>query len=103
MSPDDERMAGIVVDMKTWKRIPNKYHEDLLSIARTIQAKYADSNSDADIKALEAMKQYGLKVHTPSSDERDLWFQEVERVSYYLRGKVIPETIYDTVIKLTKD
>ena len=96
-------MAGIVVDMKTWKRIPNKHHEDLLSIARTIQAKYADSNSDADIKALEAMKQYGLKVHTPSEDERDLWFQEVERVSYYLRGKVIPETIYDTVIKLTKD
>ena len=96
-------MAGIVVDIKTWKRIPDKYHEDLLSIAREIQAKYADSNSDADLKALDAMKQYGLKVHSPSEDERALWFQEVERVSYYLRGKVIPETIYDTVIKLTQD
>ncbi len=96
-------MAGIVVDIKTWKRIPDKYHEDLLSIAREIQAKYADSNSDADLKALGAMKQYGLKVHSPSEDERALWFQEVERVSYYLRGKVIPETIYDTVIKLTQD
>ena len=96
-------MAGIVVDIKTWKRIPNKYHEDLLSIAREIQAKYADSNSDADLKALDAMKQYGLKVHSPSEDERALWFQEVERVSYYLRGKVIPEAIYDTVIKLTQD
>ena len=96
-------MAGIVVDMKTWKRIPDKYHEDLLSIAKAIQAKYADSNSDADVKALDAMKQYGLKVHSPSEDERALWFQEVERVSYYLRGKVIPETIYDTVIKLTQD
>ena len=96
-------MAGIVVDIKTWKRIPNKYHEDLLSIAKEIQAKYADSNSDADAKALDAMKQYGLKVHSPSEDERALWFQEVERVSYYLRGKVIPETIYDTVIKLTQD
>ena len=96
-------MAGIVVDIKTWKRIPDKYHEDLLSIAREIQAKYADSNSDADLKALDAMKQYGLKIHSPSEDERALWFQEVERVSYYLRGKVIPETIYDTVIKLTQD
>ena len=96
-------MAGIVVDMKTWKRIPDKYHQDLLSIAKAIQAKYADSNSDADVKALDAMKQYGLKVHSPSEDERALWFQEVERVSYYLRGKVIPETIYDTVIKLTQD
>ena len=96
-------MAGIVVDIKTWKRIPDKYHEDLLSIAKEIQAKYADSNSDADVKALDAMKQYGLKVHSPSEDERALWFQEVERVSYYLRGKVIPETIYDTVIKLTQD
>ena len=96
-------MAGIVVDMKTWKRIPDKYHEDLLSIAKAIQAKYADSNSDADVKALDVMKQYGLKVHSPSEDERALWFQEVERVSYYLRGKVIPETIYDTVIKLPQD
>ena len=96
-------MAGIVVDIKTWKRIPNKYHEDLLSIAKEIQAKYADSNSDADAKALDAMKQYGLKIHSPSEDERALWFQEVERVSYYLRGKVIPEAIYDTVIKLTQD
>ena len=96
-------MAGIVVDMKTWKRIPDKYHEDLLSIAKAIQAKYADSNSDADVKALDVMKQYGLKVHSPSEDERALWFQEVERVSYYLRGKVIPEAIYDTVIKLTQD
>ena len=96
-------MAGIVVDMKTWKRIPDKYHQDLLSIAKAIQAKYADSNSDADVKALDVMKQYGLKVHSPSEDERALWFQEVERVSYYLRGKVIPETIYDTVIKLTQD
>ena len=96
-------MAGIVVDMKTWKRIPDKYHEDLLSIAKAIQAKYADSNSDADVKALDVMKQYGLKVHSPSEDERALWFQEVERVSYYLRGKVIPETIYDTVIKLTQN
>ena len=96
-------MAGIVVDMKTWKRIPDKYHEDLLSIAKAIQAKYADSNSDADVKALDAIKQYGLNVHSPSEDERALLFQEVERVSYYLRGKVIPETIYDTVIKLTQD
>ena len=96
-------MAGIVVDMKTWERIPKKYHQHLLSIARSIQIKYAKSNSDADVKALEAMKQYGLKVHTPSENERALWSQEVERVSYYLRGKVIPETIYDTVIKLTQD
>lgn len=55
------------------------------------------------MKALEAMKQYGLKVHTPDDNEKDLWFNEVERVSSYLRGKVIPETIYDTVIKLTQD
>ena len=51
-------MAGIVVDMKTWKRIPKKYHEDLISISRSIQGKYAESNSNADVKALEAMKQY---------------------------------------------
>ena len=29
------------------------------------------------------------------------WFSDVKRVSKYLRGNIIPESIYDTVIRLT--
>ena len=38
-----------------------------------------------------------------NDEEKKLWFNEVEKVSLYLRGDIIPETIYDAVITLTRD
>ena len=96
-------MAGIVVDMKTWKKIPQNYHDELISIADGIQKKYYERNNNADEQALNAMKEYGLQVHSINDEEKKLWFNEVEKVSLYLRGDIIPETIYDAVIRLTKD
>ena len=95
-------MAGIVVDMKTWNRIPDKYHEDLISIANTIQEKHQNSTRNAELQAIEAMKEYGLSIHTINEQETALWQAEVVRIESYLRGNVIPESIYDTVIELTK-
>ncbi len=95
-------MAGIVVDLKTWNRIPQKYHEKLIDITKSIQEKYKNTNINAEEQAIEAMKQYGLTIQSISEDEKSLWDEEVDRVSTYLRGNIIPESIYDTVIKLTK-
>ena len=94
-------MAGIVVDLKTWNRIPQKYHEKLIDITKSIQEKYKNTNNNAEEQAIEAMKQYGLTIQSISEDEKSLWDEEVDRVSTYLRGNIIPESIYDTVIKLT--
>ena len=94
-------MAGIVVDLKTWNRIPSKYHETLLDITHTIQKKYYDTNRKAEQAALNAMKEYGLTINSISEKELALWQQEVNRVSPHLRGGIISENIYDTVIRLT--
>ena len=67
-------MAGIVVDMKTWKKIPKNYHSKLISIADDIQKKYSELNNNADEQALNAMKEYGLQVHSINDEEKKLWF-----------------------------
>ena len=61
------------------------------------------TNRIAEHQALEAMKQYGLTIHTPSDDEVAQWELEVKRMEPHLRGNVISEEIYDRVIKLTGD
>jgi len=94
-------MAGIVVDLKTWDRIPKKYHAELMEITHSIQSKYMDTNRKAEHQAIEAMQQYGLTIHPINENEMKLWQAEVDRVSEYLRGNIIPENIYDTVIRLT--
>lgn len=95
-------MAGIVIDLDTWNRIPKKYHNELMQSVNTIQVKYGDLNSDSESKAILAMKQYGLKINKISDYQRDMWFKEVEKIEPILRGSIIPETVYDTVIELTQ-
>ena len=94
-------MAGIVLDLKTWNRIPKKYHAELIQITRSIQDKYKKTNQKAEQDAIDAMKKFGLTIHQINETDMQLWKSEVERVSIYLRGNIITESIYDTVIRLT--
>ena len=96
-------LAGIIIDMKTWNRIPEKYHEDLISISHSIRDKHQETNKNAEKQAIDAMKQYGLVIHKPSQEEVSLWQEEVKKMEPYLRGKAIPADVYDRVIELTRD
>ena len=95
-------LAGIIIDMKTWKRIPNKYHDDLISIANDIRERQKETNKNAEAQAIAAMKEYGLIIHSPTEEETKLWQKEVDKMEPYLRGNVIPADVYDRVIRLTQ-
>ena len=95
-------MAGIVIDLRSWKRISKKYHEDLIQITKKIQNKQKKLNATAERQSIEAMKEYGLKVHSVNNNEINLWRKEVERMSPNLRGHIIPAEVFDMVTKLTQ-
>ncbi|MBT3179937.1 MAG: TRAP transporter substrate-binding protein DctP [Candidatus Marinimicrobia bacterium] len=94
-------MAGIIIDNKTWNRIPKIYHNDMIEIAQSIQKKHQATNRNAESQAIEAMKQFGLIIHTPTKEETLEWENEVKKMEPYLRGNVISEDIYDRVLELT--
>ena len=96
-------LAGIIIDMKTWNRIPKKYHDDLISIANDIRDRQKETNKNAEAQAIAAMKQYGLIIHSPTEEETQLWQKEVNKMESYLRGNVIPADVYDRVIGLTRE
>jgi TRAP-type C4-dicarboxylate transport system substrate-binding protein len=96
-------LAGIIIDLRTWNRIPAKYHEEIISIANSIREKHQQNNINAENQAIDAMKQYGLVIHQPSPEEIILWQEEVKRMEPHLRGKIIPEDIFDRVLELTQD
>jgi len=95
-------MAGIVVDKRVWKRIPKKYHKDLIRITKSIQNRQKNLNITAEKESIKAMQEYGLKVHSIGEPELGMWKQEVEKMAPNLRGNIIPSDVYDTVIKLTQ-
>ncbi len=96
-------LAGIIVDKRTWNKIPSKYHEKLVEIAQDISRKHQAKNLLAETQSIDAMKQYGLQIHTPTEREVELWKSEVKNMENNLRGNVIPKDVYDKVIELTKD
>jgi TRAP-type C4-dicarboxylate transport system substrate-binding protein len=96
-------LAGIIVDKRTWDKIPSKYHEELVKIAQEISRKHQATNLLAETQSIDAMKQYGLQIHTPTEREVELWKSEVKNMENNLRGNVIPKDVYDKVIELTKD
>ena len=96
-------LAGIIIDIKTWNRIPEKYHEDIISIANSVREKHQQNNINAESQAIDAMKQYGLVIHQPTPEEVILWQEEVNKMEPYLRGNIIPADVFDRVIELTRD
>ncbi len=96
-------LAGIIIDMKTWNRIPSQYHDELIIIAKRIGEKQRNMNKVAEAQAIQAMKEYGLQVHTPSEEEKIIWRDEINTMEPFIRGNVIPSELYDRVIRLTKE
>ena len=94
-------MAGIIIDVKTWERIPKKYHKKLVGVTQSIQKKQNTLNKEAELQSIKMMKQYGLSIHTINNQEKDKWKDEVDKMSPDLRGDIIPSNIYDKVINLT--
>ena len=95
-------MAGIVIDNRVWGRISKKYHDDLISVTKSIQNRQKKLNANAEKESIKAMQDYGLQVHSIDENGLRMWKDEVKKMEEELRGNIIPAEIYDKVIELTK-
>ncbi len=95
-------MAGIVIDNRVWGRISKKYHDDLISVTKSIQSRQKKLNANAERESIKAMQDYGLQVHSINENGLRIWKDEVKKMEEELRGNIIPAEIYDKVIELTQ-
>ena len=95
-------LAGVVIDKKTWDRIPKKYHPKLIQILEEIKKKQVIVNRESEIEAIEAMKKYGLQVHSLNIKEKQEWMNEVERLGPIMRGNTLKNETFDRVMRILK-
>ena len=95
-------LAGIVIDLDTWNRIPAKFHPELMEISKKMQKKSIELNRKAEIDAINAMKEYGLKVNSLDSKQMDAWEERAKEIIPILRGYTIAEDLYDRVFEILK-
>ena len=93
-------LAGVVIDVKTWNKIPKKYHAGLIQILDEIKERSVNVNRESELQAIEAMKQYGLQVHTLTPNEEQQWRKEVQRLGPIMRGNTISEETFDRVMNI---
>ena len=95
-------LAGIVIDLNTWNRIPAKFHPELMEISKNMQKKSIELNRKAEIDAINAMKEYGLKVNSLDNKQMDAWEERAKEIIPILRGYTIAEDLYDRVFEILK-
>jgi len=93
-------MGGIVINQATWRRIGElnpRYQQDLLNATRIIAAEFDKSLQRTVNDAVQTMRRAGLNVNQPTSDQEQLWFDEVQRVIPSLKGTVFDTALYDRI------
>ena len=70
--------GAIVIDSRSWKRIPQQYHEELKESAEKIGKQIVAELDELEREGVELMQSYGLNVANPSGTELEQWYELFE-------------------------
>jgi TRAP-type transport system periplasmic protein len=90
--------GATVVRKDAWEKVPADVREKLLEIAADYGKKTRDDVRKQNDDAIQQMKKRGLNVVQPANLES--WQKAAEAANTVVRGKVVPEEIYDEVKRL---
>jgi TRAP-type C4-dicarboxylate transport system substrate-binding protein len=89
--------GATVVKKETWEKIPADLRPKLLAIAEGYGKRTREDVRAQNKDAIEQMKTRGLTVNEPVNLEG--WNKSAAAAAAIVRGKVVPEAIYDEVKK----
>lgn len=95
-------VAGTIIDLKTWEKIPEKNQGELLEAARKAADKHRSRIRNQGEDAIPAMQKKGLKIVELDEATRELWQKEAENTYSKLRGEYAPAELFDEVKSLTE-
>jgi TRAP-type transport system periplasmic protein len=95
-------VGAAVITKKTWDAIPLEGREALRKAAtETGKLMKADGRRES-VESVEAMRKRGLRVHAVAPEVEVEWRQVVEAAYPKIRGVIVPEDMFDEVIKQLK-
>lgn len=89
--------GGIVVSERVWKRIPDKYKEEMMKVAVRMAKKLNDETKRLEKETIDTMKEHGLIVNQVPADALPKWKAESDKGMDALVGKAFSEEIYKQV------
>lgn len=96
-------VGGTVITARSFNALPAPTQKALLeSAAETGKKITLESRSQSD-KAIEAMKQRGLKVIQVTPEQEAIWRKTCEDAYPKIRGTIVPPDMFDTVQSLLNE
>lgn len=95
-------VGAAVITKKTWDAIPLDGREALREAAtQTGKLMKADGRRES-AESVEAMRKRGLRVHAVTPEVEAEWRREAEAAYPKIRGVIVPEDMFDEVVKQLK-
>jgi TRAP-type C4-dicarboxylate transport system substrate-binding protein len=95
-------VGAAVMTKKTWDAIPLEGREALRKAATEIGKLIKADGRRGSAESVEAMRKRGLKVHPVTSEVEAEWRQVVEAAYPKIRGVIVPEDMFDEVVRQLK-
>ena len=92
--------GATIISQNVWQQISEPMQESILAGARETAIELRSHIREVDEKAIEVMKEYGLVVNEISEEDYLAWEGIVRGVYPYIRGKMVPEDMFDKAVKL---
>ena len=90
-------VGAAVVTLRSWNRLEEADRTALSKIARATGAEIQRIGRTEAVNSISAMKNRGLQVHAVSPAAMTEWKLAVEKAYPQIRGKIVPEEIFDQV------
>lgn len=95
--------GATVLSRKAWEKIPEGQRAEFLRAARAAGEKARAEIRKLDRDAIGEMQKRGLNVITLDAAARSEWQREAESAYPKLRGRVIPEDLFDEAVRLRNE
>ena len=93
-------VGAAVVTTRTWDRLEAPVRQLILDQARECGRRIQAVGREEALKSIDAMKQRGLVVRTPTVAQRAQWKRAAQEAHPRIRGTVVPAEIFDRVVAL---
>ncbi|MCP5054175.1 MAG: C4-dicarboxylate ABC transporter substrate-binding protein [bacterium] len=96
-------VGGIVIPQKVWKRIPDKYKEEMMKAAAELTVQLAETTIKLEKETIETMVKHGLKIRELPGDAMPRWRAAAAKGMDQLIGKAFSKEMLDRILQHIED
>lgn len=96
-------LGGIVMTQKIWKKIPQKYHKEMIDVTYRLSERLYKKTIELEKDAIDTMKKHGLVINEVPEDSLEKWREASSKGMNELIGKAFSKEIYEQLLKLLEE